>query len=51
MRTFDDRYYNNNISLPISRDYNIPEVFLTSIDYILYGNGLWWDVLYREREN
>lgn len=50
MITFDDGYYNNILSLPLLKKYEVPAVFFPSINHILQNKCFWWDVLYRERK-
>lgn len=47
--TFDDGYFNNNLVLPILREYGIPAVFFISTNHVRHNKCFWWDVLYRER--
>jgi peptidoglycan/xylan/chitin deacetylase (PgdA/CDA1 family) len=47
--TFDDGYYNNNVSLPVLVEYKIPAIYFISTNHILQGKCFWWDVIYRER--
>ncbi len=45
--TFDDGYYNNTLSLPILKKYDVPALFFISTYYVINKIGFWWDVLYR----
>ncbi len=47
MLTFDDGYYNNTLSLPILKKYDVPALFFISTYYVINKIGFWWDVLYR----
>lgn len=47
--TFDDGYYNNNLALPILKEYNIPALFFISSNHIKQNKCFWWDVVYRQR--
>jgi Predicted xylanase/chitin deacetylase len=48
--TFDDGYYNNIFIYPLLQEYKVPALFFISLDNLLYQNGFWWDVLYRENK-
>jgi len=49
MITFDDGYYNNILSVPYLKKYEIPATFFISMDHISKRKCFWWDVQYRER--
>ena len=44
-----DGYYNNNLALPILKEYNIPALFFISSNHIKQNKCFWWDVVYRQR--
>lgn len=48
--TFDDGYFNNQRLLPLMREYKVPALFFISSNFVKYGKGFWWDILYRERK-
>lgn len=47
--TFDDGYFNNNLSLQVFREYNIPAIYFISANHIIENKCFWWDIVYRER--
>jgi peptidoglycan/xylan/chitin deacetylase (PgdA/CDA1 family) len=49
MITFDDGYFNNQYSLPILNEYQVPATFFISTNHVKNNRCFWWDVLYRER--
>ena len=48
--TFDDGYYNNQLALPILRQYGVPATFFISTYHVQANRAFWWDVVYRERQ-
>ncbi len=49
LTTFDDGYANNQLILPILREYRIPATFFISTAHVCDNRSFWWDVLLRER--
>lgn len=48
--TFDDGYFNNQLTLPILNEYEIPALFFISVNHVKYNKAFWWDIIYRERK-
>lgn len=46
--TFDDGYFNNQLILPILREYAVPATFFISVNHIIEYKSFWSDVMYRE---
>ncbi len=49
LTTFDDGYANNQLILPILREYRIPATFFISTGHVKDNCSFWWDILLRER--
>ncbi len=49
MITFDDAYANNQLALPILKEFRVPAVFHIATGYVKRNLSFWWDVVYRER--
>lgn len=47
MITFDDGYYNNQLAVPVLREFSVPAVFFISTGHVQSGKAFWWDALYR----
>jgi peptidoglycan/xylan/chitin deacetylase (PgdA/CDA1 family) len=47
--TFDDGYANNQLALPVLKEYKVPALFCVSTGPSFANRAYWWDVLYRER--
>ncbi|MFP4458159.1 MAG: polysaccharide deacetylase family protein [Candidatus Zixiibacteriota bacterium] len=46
--TYDDGYFNNVLTLPILRKFDVPATIFTSSDHIIEQKSFWWDSLARQ---
>ncbi|CAG0940029.1 hypothetical protein BROC_00873 [Candidatus Brocadiaceae bacterium] len=49
MATFDDGYSNNQLILPVLKEFKIPVTLYISTNHVKTNRSFWWDVLYRQR--
>ncbi len=49
MLTFDDGYANNQLMLPLLKEYQVPAVFFIATNNVKRNQAFWWDSLYRAR--
>ncbi len=49
LTTFDDGYSNNQLALPVLKEFQIPATFFISTRPVKENRSFWWDVLYRQR--
>lgn len=46
--TFDDGYANNQLALPVLREFQVPATIFVSANHVHENRAYWWDAIYRE---